>query len=95
MKRETISAALNGLDERFITEAASYSPGGIQERPERIIAMKKKRLISAALAAALVLALGITAYAAWSVHNARQQEIKDDLKIEENRVTAFTEYSVP
>ena len=51
MKRETISAALNGLDERFITEAASYSPGGIQERPERIIAMKKKRLISAALAA--------------------------------------------
>lgn len=95
MKRETISAALNGLDERFITEAASYSPGGIQERPERIIAMKKKRLISAALAAALVLALGITAYAAWSVHNARQQEIKDDLKIEENRVTAYTEYSVP
>ena len=64
MKRETISAALNGLDERFITEAASYSPGGIQERPERIIAMKKKRLISAALAAVLVLALGITAYAA-------------------------------
>ena len=95
MKRETISAALNGLDERFITEAASYSPGGIQERPERIIAMKKKRLISAALAAALVLALGITAYAAWSVHNARQQEIKDDLKIEENRVTAYTEYPVP
>lgn len=95
MKRETISAALNGLDDRFITEAASYAPGGIQERPERIIAMKKKRFITAALAAALVLALGITAYAAWSVHNARQQEIKDDLKIEENHVTGYTEYSVP
>ena len=54
--------------------------------------MKKKRLVSLALAAALILALGITAYAAWSIHAARQEEIKEDLKIEENNVSSYTEY---
>lgn len=95
MKRETISAALCGLDDRFIREAAVYSPGKMQESPERIAPMKKKRLVSLALAAALILALGITTYAAWSIHAARQEEIKEDLKIEENNVGSYTEYSVP
>ena len=95
MKRETISAALCGLDDRFISEAAVYSPGKMQESPERIAPMKKKRLVSLALAAALILALGITAYAAWSIHAARQEEIKEDLKIEENNVSSYTEYPVP
>ncbi len=95
MKRETISAALGGLDDRFISEAALYSPGTMQEGPERIVPMKKKRLVSIALAAALLLALGITAYAAWSIHAARQEEIKADLKIEENNVSSYAEYPVP
>ena len=95
MKRETISAALCGLDDRFISEAAVYSPGKMQESPERSAPMKKKHLVSLALAAALILALGITAYAAWSIHAARQKEIKADLKIEENSVTGYAEYSLP
>ena len=57
--------------------------------------MKKKRIITAALAAALLLALGITAYAVWSIHSARQQELKADLKIEEKNVNSYTEYPVP
>ena len=95
MKRETITQALGGLDDRFVSEAAVYAPGKIQEGPERIVPMKKKRLVSLALAAALILALGITAYAAWSIHAARQEEIKADLKIEENNVSSYTEYPVP
>ena len=95
MKRETISAALCGLDDRFISEAAVYSPGKMQESPERSAPMKKKHLVSLALAAALILVLGITAYAAWSIHAARQEEIKEDLKIEENNVSSYTEYPVP
>ncbi len=46
------------------------------------------------LAAALLLALGVTAYAAWSIHAARQQELKTDLRIEENKVSSYTEYAV-
>ena len=63
MKRETISLALNGLEDTFISEAAEFCPEGIQETPERIARMKTKRIISIALAAALILALGVTAYA--------------------------------
>lgn len=95
MKRETITQALNGLDDRFIRETAVYSPGKMQESPERIVPMKKKRFLSIVLAAALILALGITAYAAWNIHAARQEEIKEDLKIEENNVSSYTEYPVP
>ena len=95
MKRETITQALGGLDDRFVSEAAVYAPGTMQEGPERIVRMKKKRFLSIVLAAALILALGITAYAAWSTHAARQEEIKADLKIEENNVSSYAEYPVP
>lgn len=63
MKRETISMALNGLEDTFISEAAEFCPEAIQETPERVARMKTKRIISIALAAALILALGVTAYA--------------------------------
>ncbi len=64
MKRESITLMLNGLADDYISEAAVFSPDAIQESPERIVHMKKKRIISLALAAALILALGAVAYAA-------------------------------
>ncbi len=93
MKRETITLMLNGIDDDYISEADVFDPETIQEPPERIVHMKK-RIITFALAAALMLALGITAYAIWSIHAARQQELKADLKIEENQVTDYVEYPV-
>ena len=63
MKRESISLALNDLDERHISDTAAYSPQAGQGSPERIVPMNKKRIITFALAAVLILALGITAYA--------------------------------
>ncbi len=63
MKRETISLMLNSVDDDYISEAAVFCPESIQESPERIVHMKKKRIITFALAAALLLALGVTAYA--------------------------------
>ena len=95
MKRETISQALDLLEERHVSATASFDPGAIQEPPERIVPMKKKRILSFALAAALLLALSVAAYAAWSVHEAKQQELKADLKIEENQVSSYHEYAVP
>ena len=94
MKRELISQALNMLDDRHISDTASFDPGAIQETPERIVHMKKKRIISLALAAALMLALGAVAYAVWSIHAARQQELKADLRIEENNVSSYNEYAI-
>ncbi|MBP5170249.1 MAG: hypothetical protein ILP14_13780, partial [Oscillospiraceae bacterium] len=95
MKRETITLMLNSVKDEYITETASFHPVSIQESPERIAYMKKKRFIAFALAAVLLLALGITAYAVWSIHAARQQELKADLKIEESKVSSYTEYDVP
>ena len=65
MKREALSLALNSLDDRHITDTASFSPDTVQRSPERIVYMNKKRIITFALAAVLMLAFGITAYAIW------------------------------
>ena len=94
MKRETITLMLNSIDDDYISQAEVFCPDAIQEPPERIVHMKK-RIITFALAAALMLALGITAYAIWNIHAARQQELKSDLKIEESNVSSYTEYDVP
>ena len=64
MKRESITLMLNGLADEYISEAAAFCPASIQESPERIVHMNKKRIITFALAAALILALGVTALAA-------------------------------
>ncbi len=63
MKRETITRMLNSVDDRYIGEAAFPDPVSPRESPERIVHMKKKRIVTLALAAALILALGAAAYA--------------------------------
>ena len=63
MKREIITLALNHLDDRHIRDASVFSPEGMQASPERIVHMNRKRILSLALAAALILALGATVYA--------------------------------
>ena len=94
MKRETITLMLNSVEDDTISETAVFRPESIQESPERIVHMRKKRIITFALAAALLLALGSVAYAVWSIHTARQQELKADLKIEENNVSSYNEYAI-
>ncbi len=63
MKRKTITLMLNGLADRYIGEAAVFSPDAIQDLPERIVHIRK-RIFTFALAAALMLSLAIVAYAA-------------------------------
>ena len=59
MKRETISQALNLLDERHISDTAVFAPAFVQESPERMSSMNAKKkhtprqIVSIALAAAL------------------------------------------
>ena len=64
MKRELVSLALCELDERYISETETFSPAAARGAPERTVPMKRKRIFTLALAAALILALGVTVYAA-------------------------------
>ena len=95
MKRELLSKAFGDIDESYLMEAYRPALEDASGASERIVPMKKKRILTFALAAALMLALGITAYAVWNIHAARQQELRADLKIEENNVSSYMEYTVP
>ena len=65
MNREQAFEALSGLDDRYIAEAIRYAPGDAVGSSERIVHMKK-RVLTFALAAVLLLALGVSAFAAYS-----------------------------
>ena len=62
MKRELLLKAFGEIDENYIAEAYRPLPEDAAGTSERIVHLKKKRLLTFALAAALMLALGITAY---------------------------------
>ena len=79
--------ALGGLRQDYITEAAALLSYGAA--PARRSHRKVWR--TALLAAALAALLGVTAYAAASIHQRRQQELKADLQIEENHVSDYVQ----
>lgn len=95
MNRELLSRALCEIDERYIAEACRPVPEAASGSPGRIVHMSKKRIITFALAAALILALGVTAYAIGvSIHRRRQEELRAQLQIDENQVADYVEYPV-
>lgn len=84
-------AVLNQIDDAYVLEAA--------ETGERRASAKRKgigrptrRLAALAAVVALLLALGVTAYAISSIHQRRQAELKESLSIEENQVESYVEY---
>ena len=67
-----------------------------QENPRRHTAAFSRRAVTLALAAALLLALGVTAYAVGlSIHAKRQEELRNEYQVEENHVNAYREYETP
>ncbi len=66
MNRELLSRAVGAIDERYVAEACRLAPERASSAPERMAHMKIKRIVTFALAAVLVLALGVTAYAGYS-----------------------------
>ena len=64
MRREQLSRVITDLEERQIAEAGEFRPELCGRSPEKIVPMGKKKILSFALAAALLLALGVGAYAA-------------------------------
>ena len=80
MNREKAFQALSGLDDSYIEEAIRYAPEEAGSSPGRITHMKK-RIVTLALAAALVLALGVTAYAAFSSMTSRIPDPEETFRI--------------
>lgn len=80
MNREEAFAALSELDDKYISEAIRYAPEEASGSPERITNMKK-RIITLALAAVLLLALSVTAYAAFSAMSARIPDPEETFRI--------------
>ena len=86
----TLLRAMNGIHEEDVVMA-----GNIYLNEKKSTHRKTRRVFAIALAAALLLALGGTAYAVWSIHEARQSELKENLKIAENHAESYVEYPVP
>lgn len=61
MNGEKIFQAISDIDGRFVAEAACYARGGAAQAGKS--PYRRKRMLAVALAAALILALGVTAYA--------------------------------
>ena len=80
MNREKAFEALSDLDDKYVAEAIRYSPEEAVGSPERIRPMKK-RIITLALAAVLLLALGVTAYAAISAMSHRIPDPEETFRL--------------
>ena len=66
MKREQLSSIICNIDEQLIAESHQYDPDLCSHSPERTVHLNKKRIITFALAAVLIVALGATAYAGYA-----------------------------
>ena len=95
MKRELLSQALNEIEDRHIRDTLFFDPTAMQASPERNRPMKPKRIFTLLLAAALLLSLGLAAYAIGSVHAQRQRELREDLQIAQSGTDSYVEYAVP
>lgn len=89
------------LDETVPMETMAYtSANTIKEmtmkkiRNENNLPRRKghKRMFTMALAAALVFALSITAFAVYNIHQQQQEELRSMLQVDENHVSSYVEY---
>ena len=87
LNAETLLDAMGGIRQDYITEAAALLA---YERPLRHRS-RRKLWRTLLIAAAITALLSVTAYAAASIHQRRQQELKEDLKIEENHVSDYVQ----
>ena len=63
MKREQLASVISNIDDRLIADCVYYAPEGTAGSSERSRRVNMKRIVTLALAAALILSLGVTAYA--------------------------------
>lgn len=94
MNREKLFDALADIDDAYIAEALRYSPEAASGFSERIVHLNKKKIISFALAAVLILALGAAAYAVFSTYSARVPEPEETFRINwEENASGYIEWT--
>lgn len=94
MKRENLFRAIAGIDDCFIAEAIRYDPPSASGSSERIVHLNKKKIISFALAAVLLLALGVTAFAVFSTYSTRVPEPEETFRIRwEENASGYIDWS--
>ncbi len=76
MNREKAFQALGDLDDRFIAETLRYAPEQASGSPERTVHMKRKRIITFALAAVLLLSLSVAAGATYASVGSPQAAVR-------------------
>ena len=88
MLSEKVLFALNNVDDSFLEETRELLyRSNLEQRPV------KSRIIRTFLIAAVLAALmAATAYAVVSIHQKRQQELRENLQIEENHVAGYQEF---
>ena len=88
MLSEKVIFALNNVEDSFVEETWELlNSSNPVQRPV------KSRIIRTFLLAAILLALmAATAYAIVSIHQKRQQELRENLQIEENHVAGYQEF---
>ena len=91
MTKVNWEAVLDQIDDAYVLEAAETGERRASAKRKRL-GRPTRRLAALAAAAALLLALGVTAYAISSIHQRRQAELRDSLGIEENQVESYVEY---
>ena len=84
-------AVLDQIDDAYVLEAAETGERRASAKRKRL-GRPTRRLAALAAVVALLLALGVTAYAISSIHQRRQAELKESLSIEDNQVESYVEY---
>lgn len=100
MRREEISRALSMLNEEYILEALELT--GLDHEAPKVNDMKitkhgARNLRRTLLIAAVIsVFFAVTAFAVgYGINRQRQQELREQLQIDENRVEEYTEYPLP
>lgn len=88
MLSEKVLFALNNVDDSYLEETRELlDRSAVSQKPA------KRRIVRTILIAAVLAALmAATAYAIVSIHQKRQQELRENLQIEENHVAGYQEF---
>ena len=100
MRREEISRALSMLDENYVLEALELTEPGSEAPKVKDMKITKhgaRNLRRTLLIAAVIsVFFAVTAFAVgYGINRQRQQELREQLQIDENRVEEYTEYPLP
>ena len=88
MLSEKVLFALNNTDDSFLEEAWELLGGAVVSQKPAM----RKIIYTILIAAILVSLMAATAYAIVSIHQQRQHELRESLKIEEKHVAGYLEF---